>query len=150
MTYIKLKEIKARIFRLHSEERREMIDTEERNRLPHESPSIYHILRTKKRQNMRSISVIKDTQGQDHTDILSIKKTLTLYFTEKYGHTSVNKDQIRSIGAQIPRKLPTEANDDLEAQISMEEVKEAFKKGRGGKHLAVMASFMNFTRPTGT
>jgi hypothetical protein len=82
---------------------------------------------------MRSISVIKDTQGQDHTDILSIKKTLTLYFTEKYGHISVKKDQIRSIGAQIPRKLPTEANDDLEAQISKEEVKEAIKKGKRRK-----------------
>jgi exonuclease III len=133
MTYIKLKEIKARIVRLHSEERRgKMVDTEEKDRLPHESPSIYHILRTKKRQNMRSISVIKGTQGQDHTDILSIKKT-TLYFTEKYGHISIKKDQIHRLGAQIPRKLPTEANDDLEAQISMEEVREAIKKGKRRK-----------------
>jgi hypothetical protein len=83
-TTTKLKEIKARIVRLHSEEQqKKLLDIGIEKRVPTEKPSIYHIIRTQKRQGMRNIESIIDNQGITHTDTQHILKTFTSHLKEE-------------------------------------------------------------------
>jgi hypothetical protein len=66
-TATKLQELKARIVRLHGANRQQrLIDTDEKDSLNDETPTIFHIMRTKKRQDMRHVTRITDNNGHTH------------------------------------------------------------------------------------
>jgi hypothetical protein len=97
-----------------------------------ENPSIYQIICTKKRQGMRNIDSITDRQGKAYTDNKNILRTFATQLKENFG-TTVKAHQIQRMGQQIHKRLPKEANTDLEAQVEMEEIKEALRKGKRRK-----------------
>jgi hypothetical protein len=98
-TNTKLKEIKARIMRLHSDERHQkLIDTAIADRTSNESPSLYHVMRTKKRQGMRNIASITDAHGKIHYDIPHILQTFTTDLKKKYASIPLNAAQMHRWG----------------------------------------------------
>jgi hypothetical protein len=147
----KLKEIKARIVRIHSEEQQiKLVDIGIADRMPTEKPSLYHILRTQNREGMRNIVSITCNQEITHTDTQHIFKKFTSHLKEKYGTLPIQARQVQRMGKQIPTRLSNEANTDLEAHVTMEEMKTAILKGKNGKHQGVMGYVMSFTQHTGT
>jgi hypothetical protein len=67
----KLKELKARIVRLHHIEQRRFIDIDEQDRQSGEQPSIYHIVKSRKRQEGRTVHCIHD-DGNPQTNNINI------------------------------------------------------------------------------
>jgi hypothetical protein len=83
-TSTKLKELKAKIIRLHGvEQQKRLLDIGEQDRLTTEIPSIYLLIRTKKRQETRNIQRITDRHGNIHTDTMNILRTFTEHLKEK-------------------------------------------------------------------
>ena len=84
-TSITLKHFKAKITRLHHAElRRILLDNGEQDVLEGEEPSIYHILKARKRQVARMVTKIMDNNGIEHTTPTTILRTLTEYMGGKY------------------------------------------------------------------
>jgi hypothetical protein len=87
----------------------------------------------RRRQTMRSITRITNTQGIMHTDNHNILKTFTNYLKEKYGNITPNNAQLQRIRKHMPARLSEEANSDLETPVSTEEIKTAIKKRKKKK-----------------
>jgi len=84
-TAITLKHLKAKITRLHHAElRRILLYNGEQDALEGEEPSIYHILKARKRQIARMVTKIMDNNGIEHTTPTTILRTLTEYMGGKY------------------------------------------------------------------
>jgi exonuclease III len=133
-TLTKLKELKAKILRLHGLSRQQrLIDTDEKDSLNAEIPTIYHIMRTKKRQDMRNVTRITDNNGNTHVSIMDIIRTFTEYMKEKYGNIHANTDMIKRMSLCIPTKLSTDAAAALEEPITMEELQTAVRAGKNRK-----------------
>jgi exonuclease III len=133
-TTTKLKEIKARIIRIHREEQqKKRLDKGIADGMPTENPSLYHILRTQKRQEMRNIVSITDNQGITHTDTRHILETFTNHLKGKYGTLPLQARHVQRMGKQIPTWLSNETNTELEAQVTKEEMKTAIRKGEKRK-----------------
>jgi hypothetical protein len=72
-TATKLQELKTRIVRLHGANRQQrLIDTDEEDSLNDETPTIFHIMRTKTRQDMRHVNRITDNNGNTLESITDI------------------------------------------------------------------------------
>jgi len=56
--------MKAKITRLHHEEqKRPFLNNTERGRIGQENPSVYHLIRARKRQETRMLQAIQDRNG---------------------------------------------------------------------------------------
>ena len=61
---IQLRKLKAKIIRLHSIKRRgALLDTEDRDRMTGETPTIHHYLKSRKRRTKRTIPYVLDENG---------------------------------------------------------------------------------------
>jgi hypothetical protein len=90
-------------------------------------------MRTKQGQGMRNIEKITDAHGKIHYDIPHILQTFTTHLQEKYASIPVNAAQMHRMGSYIKTRLSIDANTDLEAPVTLEEIKTAFRKGKKGK-----------------
>jgi hypothetical protein len=133
-TTTKLKELKAKIVRLHGiEQQKRLLDIGEQDRLTTEIPSIFHLTRTKKRQEMRNTQRITDRHENIREDTINILRTFTEHLKEKYEALHVNTDEVEMMGHSIPTQVSHEANIALEGLISMDELKEAIRSGKNLK-----------------
>jgi hypothetical protein len=85
MKAVKLKQLKAKITRLHNKDnKRIFLDNHYLDVVDGEGPSIYRIIRAMKRQDMRMILNIRDCNGITHTSPAGIIKTFTDFIGFKY------------------------------------------------------------------
>jgi len=77
----KLNCLKAKIIRLNSKYRqRVMLNNTEQDKAEGEKPSIHHVIRSRKRQETRTISIIRD----DNDELQETSKTILKAFTEHF------------------------------------------------------------------
>jgi hypothetical protein len=74
---------------------------------------------------MRNIASITDAHGKIHYYIPHNLQTSTTHLQEKYASTPVNAAQMHRTGSQIKTRLSIDANTDLEAPVTLEEIKTA-------------------------
>ena len=75
-----LKKLEAKIVRLNSTfHQRIVLDTEEHDKTIGENPSLYHILKTRKRQNNRTIKRISDEHCEVHSTSTAIIKAFKMF-----------------------------------------------------------------------
>jgi hypothetical protein len=133
-TAITLKHLKAKITRLHHAElRRILLDNCEQDALEGEEPSIYHILKARKRQVARMVTKIMDNNGIEHTTPTTILRTLTEYMREKYSTITMDNNCFKQLVGHTNEVLSQEANSALEIPITKEDLLHAVKKGKPNK-----------------
>ena len=80
-----LKEIKARIIRLNNNHRQRItIDATEKDRAGGEEPSLYHLIKARKRQSSRVIQEITDDDGMIQQTSVDILRAFADHFRRKF------------------------------------------------------------------
>jgi len=130
-TYVTLKKLKAKIVRLHHEPtQRLLLHTEDQDKCEDETPSLYHILQMRKRQESRMIDRVYDSEGHLKTSPLAILRVYTEFMKNKYDMITADADSIHRILRHSCSKMPLIANEALDTPITMEEMHIAVKQGK--------------------
>ena len=102
-----LKQMKAKITGLHHEEQKHLfVNNAERDRIENESPSLYHVIRTRKLQGARTHQAIQDRNGLTHTTMEDITHTLKEYMQTKFDTIPVDGDSLRRLLQSVVKKIP--------------------------------------------
>jgi hypothetical protein len=81
----KLNGFKAKIMRLHAKRIDQiMLDQAGHDTLTDEPPSLFHLIKQKKRCEKRTITAIQDSQGEVVTDTSAICKVFETFLQKKY------------------------------------------------------------------
>jgi len=129
-----LKRLKAKIVNLHSKnKKRLLIDSGEQYMTTEEEPTIYRLIKRWKRQTSRMIDWTYDTDEVIQTSATGIMRTFVKYISNKFETLPVNENQIRGLLHRMKARIKQEANTDLEAPITMEEIEEAVLQGKNAK-----------------
>jgi hypothetical protein len=89
----KLKHLKAKINRLHHEEQKCLfLSNDDSDRLEGKYPSLYHLLKARKRQESTSIQTLHDGNGVPQMTIAGILMTFKNYMYEKFGNISTDNE----------------------------------------------------------
>jgi hypothetical protein len=115
--------------RLHHIEQQKR-DIDEQDKMKEEQPSNFHIVKARKRQEMRTITSVNDKNGNTQESNASIMRTFTEILKRKYDGIQV--DQIR-IGNTIHKTVPNTANISLEAIVTMHKLQIAIQNGKQHK-----------------
>jgi hypothetical protein len=84
--YVKLRHQKAKIVRLNNApHQRHYIDTEENDTLEGEQPTLYQLLRQRKRQKARLIEHLQDGEGNYKSAPMDIMRVFIAFMTEQKG-----------------------------------------------------------------
>jgi hypothetical protein len=130
----KLRELKAKIIRLQSQEQQKrLLDIGDADRFQVETPSIYHLMRTRKRQEKRNITNVTDENGKKHDTNGTIIRTFTYHLRKRYGKIDVDTGEVAKMAKIVPTQIPQEANSALEERITMEELEMAIRRGENKK-----------------
>jgi hypothetical protein len=126
--------IKAKITRLHHEEQRSRhLYNDDRDRLEGENTTLYNILKTRKRQESKSVQIVYDEEGVPQTKKVGILKTFRKYMYKKLGNITIEYDSLRRLLDGRHNILPNEATEAIDASITMDELKRAVQKGKPNK-----------------
>ena len=105
--YIKLKELKAKIVRLHnSSHEKLLLNLEEHDRDNDEIPSLYHLLKHRKRQAFKSIPQVRDGMHNIQNTPYAILRVFTTEMKSKYDTTSTKGNSIKNLLRHACKKLP--------------------------------------------
>ena len=129
---ITIRRLKAKILRLTSQYMRGvLLDTTDNDSMQGEDITTYHYIRSRKRQKTQ-VTQIFDEQGHLQTDHDIIMRQFTNFLEIKYSppdwYTQFSND-----GVLWDAKIPEDANTLLDNPITLEEVREAVKKGKRHK-----------------
>jgi len=129
-----LKKLKAKIIRLNSTHRqRILVDTAEQDRTAGEDPSLYHLIKTQKRQASRLINYIIDDDGNLQTSSASILKAFSAHFRKKFQPTRINKRSLEQLTKCRLQIVTPEMNAALVEPITLQELWLAISKGTSNK-----------------
>ena len=112
---------------------RVMIGIDKPNRLAGERPALFHILRTRKRQETRIIRSIQDECVNTQQTMKGIIRAFTSFLRRKYEPIAVDEECVAYTAEEGQRVLPTAWRDLLEQPISLKEVHIAVRKGGKNK-----------------
>ena len=125
-----LKRYKAKIVCLHARKMEKlMLDIDKQDKIEDEEPSLFHILKRRKRCKAREIRKIQDLQGNMYTQPQDIIDTFMTHLTQKYEHIDVDENSIAIMEAAIPQICPSVYAQQLETPITYEEIITALKAG---------------------
>jgi hypothetical protein len=117
---VTLKKLKAKIIRLHHEPKQRLfLHTEDQDKCEDETPSLYHVLKMRKRQTSQMIDRVYDSEGHLQTSQLTILRVFTEFMKNKYDTIKVDADSIRRILRHSYSKMPHIANEALDTPITM-------------------------------
>jgi len=92
MTAITLNQLKAKITRLHHLEKQWiLLDNDEHDMIKGEKPSLYHLIRARKRQDARIVHAITNSTGATQTTLINILRTFSDFTRRKYDTTPVDE-----------------------------------------------------------
>jgi len=125
-----LKEIKAKKIRLNSNLRQRItIDATEKDRAGGEEPSLYHLIKVRKRQSSRVIQEITDDDGMVQKTSLDILRAFADYFRRKFEPIPMGRQRIERLVPRGMRAIPPEYKEALTAPITEQELWTAISKG---------------------
>ena len=126
-----LKKLKASIVMLHYiEQQRILLDTDEHDRIAEEGPSLYHILKVRKRQEARMIQSIHGSYGNPQTNTADLLRTFTEFLRRKYDYIQVDEFCVKRMANTLNKTLPQGANNALDAPVTMEELPLSVRSGK--------------------
>jgi len=126
-TFLKLKQLKAKIVRLYHETHHHLfLDNDDQNKMEDEEPSLHHLLKRHKRQEYGMVNSVYDNDGNIQT---------TMFMKKKYDTIQVDSDSVNRMLQRSKEHIPQEANDALDAAITMDGLHIAVKQGK--KHKAL-------------
>ena len=130
-SYVTLKKLKAKIVRLHQEPQKLLfLHTNEQDKCEDEMPSLYHVLRLRKRQESRTIDRVYNSEGNLQTSPPTILRTFTEFMKKKYSIITVDDDSLNRILQHTRKTVPPLATEALDMPITMEELRIAVKQGK--------------------
>jgi hypothetical protein len=131
---ILLKKFNAKIMRLNAlDNHRFMVDIDRMDVVEDEDPSIFHIIRARKRQQMRLINNVRDDNGVVHTSSVGIVRTFVGHMKKKFSLIPIQQESYERLAQTIITPVPHEANMALDAPITTDELLRAVKKGKNNK-----------------
>ena len=90
-SYVTLKTLKAKIVRLHMEpHKRLFLHMDEQDKFEDETPSLYHLLKLRKRQESRTIDRFYDSEGNLHTSPHTILRIFMEFMQKEYSIITVD------------------------------------------------------------
>jgi len=129
-----LKNLKAKIVRLNNISRQKvMIDTGYEDRIMGETPSLHHIVKTRQRQENRTMKQICDDHSTTHTASMAIIKAFTMQFRVKFQPIRINEESMKQVLDCVPQTESYGMNTALEAPVYMNELWNAISKGKTHK-----------------
>ena len=131
---ITVRRLKAKMFRLTSQYMRGvLLDTTDNDCMQGEDITTYHYICSRKRQKTRQVTHIIDDQGHLQTDHDVIMRQFTDFLETKYSLLPIDTRSFQTmVSCEMP-KIPEDANTVLDNPITLEEVREAVKKGKRHK-----------------
>jgi len=137
-TFLTLKQLKTKIVRLyHEPHHHPFLDNDDQNKMEVEEASLHHVLKRHKRQECCMVNNIYD-DGNIQTTPMNILRTFTMFMKKKYDTIQVDSDRVNRMLQRTNKHIPQEANDALDAPITMDELHIAVKQGKNTKHPATM------------
>jgi hypothetical protein len=131
---INIRRLKAKILQLTSQTMRGVIlDTSEKDFMQGEEITTYQYIRSRKRQQTCQVMKILDDQGNLQTDNEVIMQQFENFLTKKYSLLSSDTNSYQKVISGEMPKIRDEENTILENPITIEEVREAVKKGKRNK-----------------
>ena len=103
-----------------------------------EEPSLHHLLKRHKRQESRMVNSVYDNDGNIQTTPMNILRTFIMFMRKKYDTIQVDCDSVNRMLQRSKQHIPQEANDALDAAITMDELLIAVKQGKNKKHPATI------------
>jgi hypothetical protein len=112
---------------------RVMLDTEEADRMVGENPTLFQVLRMRKRRTAHVVLQVQDENGHTLTSPQDILRPFTTYFRKKYGPIAVNDECTEALSA-VGSQAPFASDGDLlERPVDMDEIRYALQKGKRNK-----------------
>ena len=109
------------------------MDTVENDAMLSEDISTYHYIRSRKRQKTRHVTHVLDEQGQLQIDQNDVMRLFTNFLETKYSLLQIDMRSFQKMVSCGMPKIPKEANTALDHPITVEELREAVKKGKSHK-----------------
>jgi hypothetical protein len=130
----KLNELKAKLVKLRRVDmQKQLLDIADVDRFPGEQPSLYHLMRSRKRQEQRHVTTITDSHGSRHTTNKTILLTFTQFLETKYADIEVDMREAVKKGRALKNKVAQEANDAPVETLTMDELEADVKSGKNRK-----------------
>ena len=112
------------------EQQRLLLDTDEHDRVAEEDPSLYHILKSMKRQEARMVYRICESQGNMQTKTFDILRNFTECMRMKYDYSQVKEDRVERMENAMHKRLHHAANTVLDAPVIMKDIHIAVRNGK--------------------
>ena len=97
------------------------LDNDDQNKMGDEEPSLRHLMKRHKRQESRMFNSVYD-DGNIQTTPMNILHTFTMFMKKKYNTIQVDSDSVYRMLQGSNKHIPQEANDALDAPITMDEL----------------------------
>jgi hypothetical protein len=125
-----LQRYKAKLVRLHATRRNQiLLDVRENDKVQDEEPSLFHVLRMRRRRAAREITQVTDVQGNTHTTPSAIDATFVSHLRTIYKQIDVDESPMDTMWNVIRPVCPTTYTALLEAPITYDELTAALKAG---------------------
>jgi len=134
----KLKCLKAKINRLNNKYRQRVtLNNIEQDKAEGETPSIHHVIKSRKKEEIRTICKIRNDNDELQETSKTIIKAFTKHFQRTFQPIDVQAESMEKTLQRITRPINPELNVTLMEPISLEELKTAISQGRPNKAPAV-------------
>jgi hypothetical protein len=94
-----------------------------------EEPSLFHVLKTRRRRKNRLIWQIQDSNGTIYTRYQDIARTFVKHLDHKFGPIAVVTQSLTILLNHVPPACPTTYVEHLEQTITLDEVLSALPAG---------------------
>jgi hypothetical protein len=128
------RQLKDKIVRLHSTGlRRVVLDNGEHERLAGEKPTLYNLIKMRRRQESRMIREVQDINGNIHTITKDILRTFATFMRSKHGIITVDEKNVKYLPEAGKKTVPTDPKEGIDLPITTYELRLAVGKGGGHK-----------------
>jgi hypothetical protein len=125
-----LQKLKAKIVRLHNIRLNQLpIDNNTAERIEGEQPTMYNILKMRRKRNEPTITALRDQDGITQTTPRGIARTLVTYMCEKYKRREVNTEYVQHSLKEIETDKINQYNEAPAARFTQGEIEQAIKAG---------------------
>jgi len=123
-----------------------MPNNSEQYRAEGETPTIHHIIKSKKRQETRTIGKTRDDNDEQQETSKTIMKAFTNHFQRAFQPLEVQAESVKESLHRVTQNMNPELNDALMAPIVLEELKTAISQGKPNKAPGVDGIGLEFYR----
>jgi hypothetical protein len=120
------------------------LDLTDRDKLEGEEPSLYEVLRVRRRQDARETTQVIDPQGRTHETPRGIRDTFVDYLRAKYMPIEVEEADLQALQRVLPHTPTATYEAELEWPISAEELGSVLREGAKKKSLGIDGLSLEF------